>query len=96
MEREGGRERARMRGSRMKMKAGPDPSLSSSLSPGGNQGVGAGGRGKGGQEALGSDQGPGRTGKLQRAGGSLALMFRLDRWPTSGLGPQFPQLRKRG
>lgn len=69
----------------MKMKAGPNPSLSSSLSLGG---VGGGQpRGEtGGLWALIRGR---EKGRLQRVGGRLALLSQLDR-PTSCLGPQFP------
>lgn len=50
-----------------------------------------GGREQEREGALGSDQGPGKVGRLQRAGGRRALLSQLDR-PTSRRGPQFPLL----
>lgn len=77
----------------MKMKAGPNLSLSTSALP---QGVSRGGGCKGGTGALGSEQGVGKRGKVAEGGREGSLAVQAERgppFPSSGLS--FP-IEKRG
>ena len=71
-------EPAGMREQRMKMKAGPDPSLSASALPGGMS-LGEGARQGWGLWAL--IKGPGRGGEMQRARGRADPLSQPDRRP---------------